>query len=290
MKRNSVLKTDMGNITIKVVLQGFKHSGSFHESSMHNHAAFEFHMLFKGTVTLETAKKDIPLQEGDSVLIPPEVFHSFKSPNKGAAILSFTFFVEKNRKRDGADYERLIDTRLKTTDFPIVFSQNLQIAECVTKILSDIYINSLVSEDRVRAHFTLLFSEIFSLLDERTDIIYDYDDVATENDTRIFMIEEYFNEYYMENITLKNLSEYLYLSEKQTDKIIRKAFGEGFRDHLANIRLHIAKKLLSGTDAEIREIAESVGYQSYNGFYLIFKKKLGITPQKYRNIKRGIDC
>lgn len=108
------------------------------------------------------------------------------------------------------------------------------------------------------------------------------DDYAGELDTRAFMIEEYFNEYYMENLSLKNLSEKLCLGEKQTDRLIRKVFGEGFSNHLSAVRITIAKKLLRGTKKEIGEIAAEVGYQSYTGFYLAFKKKTGKTPMQYR--------
>ncbi len=282
MKKDSVLKIEMGNITIKAVMQGFWNGENQPGSPMHNHAAFEFHMLLRGSVILETEQEIVQLTEKDSVLIPPEMFHSFKNQEKGSAILSFTFFIEKNRRKNSADYESLVEEKLRAVEYPIIFSQNLQIEDSLTKIVANIYTKSLVTEERTKAQFILLFAEIFSLIEDQTGAVYDYESDAAENDTRIFMIEEYFNEYYMENISLKNLAERLYLSEKQTDKMIKKAFGEGFRQHLCKIRLHVAKKLLKDTDREIREIAESVGYQSYNGFYMAFKEKMGMTPQGYR--------
>ncbi len=282
MKKDSVLKIEMGNIVIKAVMQGFWTGENQQESPMHNHAAFEFHILMRGSVKLETEQEALELKEKDSVLIPPGLLHRFKAQVKGSAILSFTFFVEKGKRENSADYEHLVEDRLRAAERPILFPHNLQIEDNLTKIVANIYTKSLVTEDRTKAQFILLFSEMFSLIDDRDGAANDYESDAAENDTRVFMIEEYFNEYYMENISLKNLAERLYLSEKQTDKMIKRAFGEGFRQHLCRIRLHIAKNLLKDTDMEIREIAESVGYQSYNGFYMVFKEKTGMTPQKYR--------
>lgn len=282
MNKYSVLKIEMGNITIKAVMQGFWNGENQPGSPMHNHAAFEFHMLLRGGVILETEQELVQLNEKDSVLIPPEVFHSFKNQKNESAILSFSFFIEKNRRKNGADYEWIVKEKLQGIEHLIVFSQNMQIEETLTKIVANIYENSLVTEERIKAQFMLFFAEIFSLIEDRTGAVYDYESDATENDTRIFMIEEYFNEYYMENISLKNLAERLYLSEKQTDRMIKKAFGESFRQHLCKIRLHVAKKLLKETDKEIRVIAELVGYESYNGFYMAFKEKTGMTPQGYR--------
>lgn len=163
----------------------------------------------------------------------------------------------------------------------------MQIEEFFTKIVASLYSQSLVAQDRTKALFTLLFAEIFSLFEDKENKVYDYGSDFAENDSRVFMIGEYFNEYYMEDISLKNLSERLYLSTKQTDKMIKKAFGEGFRQHLCKIRLLIAKKLLRDTDMEIREIADSVGYKSYNGFYLAFKQNANMTPQQYREKQRS---
>ena len=282
MKKGAVLKIDIGNITIKVVMQGFWHGEVQLGSPMHNHAAFEFHTLLRGSAVLETNQKSIQLKEKDSVLIPPESFHSFQKQEKGAATMSFTFFLERNRHKNVADYDQLITQRLLSAVEPVVFSQNLQLEEYLTGIMSNLYSHSLVAEDRIKARFILLFTELFSLFADQESAVYEYEGDAVENDTRIYMIEEYFNEYYTEPISLKNLAECLYLSEKQTDKMIRKAFGEGFRDHLCKLRLLIARKLLIDTDKEIREIAEEVGYQSYNGFYLAFKEKVGMTPGAYR--------
>lgn len=282
MKKGSVLKVDIGNITIKVVMQGLWHGEVQLGSPMHNHAAFEFHTLLRGSAVLETNQESIHLKEKDSVLIPPESFHGFQKQEKGSATMSFTFFMEKNRRKNVADYEQLITQRLTSAAEPVVFSQNLQIEEHLTGIMSNLYSHSLVAEDRIKAQFILLFTELFSLFEDQESAVYEYGGDTVENDTRIYMIEEYFNEYYMEPISLKNLAERLYLSEKQTDTMIRKAFGEGFRDHLCKIRLLIARKLLTDSDKDIRKIAEEVGYQSYNGFYLSFKGKTGMTPSEYR--------
>lgn len=283
MKKNAILKFEMGNVTIAVVMQGFCQSLQKGNSEMHNHASFEFHMIMQGSVTLDTNNGSMEFSENDSVLIPPEVFHGFKRADKESAALAFSFYLEKNRKKNCVDYFSLIQKHLQAADRIITFRQNLIIGECLKKIVSRIYDESLVKEDIIRAEFTLLFAEIFlSFIDEETPSP-DYGNEAGENDARIFIIEEYFNEYYMENISLKNLSEILYLSEKQTDRMIKKAFGEGFRQHLCRIRMLVAQRLLTDTDKSVEKIADEVGYRSYNGFYLSFRQKNNMTPIEYRN-------
>ena len=43
-----------------------------------------------------------------------------------------------------------------------------------------------------------------------------------------------------------------------------------------------AKELLKGTELKISDIAMSVGYSDALEFSKIFKKKVGISPQKYK--------
>ncbi|MBE7010042.1 MAG: helix-turn-helix transcriptional regulator [Ruminococcaceae bacterium] len=68
---------------------------------------------------------------------------------------------------------------------------------------------------------------------------------------------------------------------------IEKAFGTGFREQLTKMRMRSAKKFLRDGEKDVSQVAEVVGYQSYNGFYIAFKRETGMTPAEYRkNIER----
>ena len=49
----------------------------------------------------------------------------------------------------------------------------------------------------------------------------------------------------------------------------------------------IAEIMLLKTDLKIKEIAESVGYESVEYFQRLFKKKTGLTPCGYRKAKQN---
>lgn len=285
MNKNSVIKFDMGNLTIKIVMHSFLPEKNSLGSPMHNHVAFEFHTVLRGELLIRTDKETACLNENDSCLIPPEIFHETKYLNDNCTILSFTFFLERNNRKKATDYLTLMNAHLKNQPDLLLFSQNLQMVDSLKKAVSHLYSTNLTSRDSTKAHFMLFLTELFAVLETaRTQKNHVLTDV-TEDDARLFMIEEYFNEYYMETITLKHLSALLHLSEKQTDRMIKKAFGEGFCTHLTKIRLQVAKTLLKDTKKEIQKIAAEVGYQSYNGFYLAFKKNLKTTPEAYRKAK-----
>ncbi len=103
----------------------------------------------------------------------------------------------------------------------------------------------------------------------------------SEFDTIVYRVEDYFNEHYMEDVSLKELLTVLHFSEKQLRRIIKKTVG-GFNEHLIKIRLKNAKKFLKKTKMDVKSVAEAVGYKSYNGFYLAFKNEYNVTPLEYR--------
>ena len=53
-------------------------------------------------------------------------------------------------------------------------------------------------------------------------------------------------------------------------------------DILTQTRLNAAKQLLKNTKKAPNLIAAEVGYDSYDHFARLFKKKYGVTPKEYR--------
>ena len=68
---------------------------------------------------------------------------------------------------------------------------------------------------------------------------------------------------------------------------LKVGFRELFRTSPYQYRLHLclerAKELLQETDDTIDQIAIKVGFETYNGFSVAFKKAYNIPPTTYRN-------
>ena len=71
---------------------------------------------------------------------------------------------------------------------------------------------------------------------------------------------------------LCDLAEIPHLSERQTERLVIKHMGKSFKEALLDIRTEMAKKLMETTDMPMSEIAKSVGYKSYAGFWKAMKK------------------
>lgn len=91
----------------------------------------------------------------------------------------------------------------------------------------------------------------------------------------------------MENLSLGNiqreeLASMVHLSAGYLSRIFKKETGMALSDYITQKRLTVAKQLLAKTNLSMTAIAEKVGLSYSSYFTKLFKEKVGMTPQEYR--------
>lgn len=106
------------------------------------------------------------------------------------------------------------------------------------------------------------------------------DVVQTDAVTRAkhYIMEHYQNP----DLALKEVAEYVDLSEKYFTTKFTKECGETFLSYLTGLRVQKAKELIKTTTFKMYEIGEMVGYNNPEHFNRIFKKSTGMSPAQYR--------
>jgi len=95
---------------------------------------------------------------------------------------------------------------------------------------------------------------------------------------------EYMSNNYSGELTLKKVSDAIFISAFYLSHLFRKEMNTTFSDYLCNIRIEKAKELLkTGNDFRINEIAEKTGFSNPNYFAKTFKKAVGVAPKEYKN-------
>lgn len=87
------------------------------------------------------------------------------------------------------------------------------------------------------------------------------------------------------NLTLVILSQKLGISRKETSQVINQTTGQNYSNHIAQLRIQEAQRLLQLPDYEaykIATIAYESGFNSLSSFNTHFKRVTGETPQQYR--------
>ncbi len=103
---------------------------------------------------------------------------------------------------------------------------------------------------------------------------------------RLHQINHYIYNNYDQPISMKELSEKLYLSNGYLSRFFKKNYGMSFAGYLTNVRVFHAADDLLYTDDPVTRIAYNNGFTSAALFNKVFKKAYGQTPSEFR--KRSV--
>lgn len=99
---------------------------------------------------------------------------------------------------------------------------------------------------------------------------------------QIQAVLRFIDEHLGEDLSLKRISNELFISPTYLSRLFRSKTGQKFSEYLAHRRVNQAKLLLVSSDKSITEIAREVGYPDANSFARLFKNSIGMTPSQYR--------
>ena len=110
-----------------------------------------------------------------------------------------------------------------------------------------------------------------------------FDDVAS-NPPLIQKAIIIVNDRFLNQLTLKNVADELYVSPNYLGLLFKNKVGVSFNTYLTMIRLKYACVLLNSTNKTVKEIAAESGFSSSEYFLSRFKKIMKCTPTEYRNL------
>lgn len=92
----------------------------------------------------------------------------------------------------------------------------------------------------------------------------------------------YIHEHFSEKISVKDVAGAAFLSASYGNACFTKECGTTILGYIVECRMNKAKYLLEKTDERVSHIAEQVGYDEKTGFYLAFKRNVGMSPTDWR--------
>jgi AraC-like DNA-binding protein len=97
------------------------------------------------------------------------------------------------------------------------------------------------------------------------------------------MIKKFVDENYHRNIKVEEIGNIIGINQNKIRKEFKAQYQMTVNDYIAELRMLKAKKLIINNDIMIKEIAIECGYEYVQNFTRAFKKKFGISPEKFRN-------
>ena len=89
------------------------------------------------------------------------------------------------------------------------------------------------------------------------------------------------------SVTPESLAEVVCMSYSNFRKIFKEYTGFAPAQYIQQVRINMAKELLTNTSRSIKEIAFELGYENKDYFFTAFRKISGMTPTEYRKMTRG---
>ena len=95
---------------------------------------------------------------------------------------------------------------------------------------------------------------------------------------------DYIYDHLHEDLTLNVLSEYVGLNQSYLSKLFSKETGMSIKTFVINEKVKTAENLLKNSDFSCLDISLALGFSSQSAFISTFKKQIGMTPKKYREL------
>lgn len=131
-------------------------------------------------------------------------------------------------------------------------------------------------------------AELYAMLLEELDELQEsFSPVEMSTNYKIKRVIEYIHEHYDHDLTLNELAHYVGLNNSYLSRIFKEQTGSMLIPYINRYRVKKSLDYLKDGKLKTYEIAEKVGFNSIDNYYISFKKMYGLPPNEYRKTCMG---
>jgi two-component system response regulator YesN len=239
---------------------------------------FKGDQLLKNNVTkkpgMHFIEKDVFIPEATSILENIARWTRLLANNQFALLEENIFsFLNFNVSINRLNLERLCKFHQQLTKVFFVYSyqQNIDIMGLFTDEYNyNKYMNSFKDIKSLKKGISFIIKAIAAA--SSTD--------ASKDDVQ--RAKEYILANISNNISVKDVADYVHLSPEYFSKLFKKEIGENVKNYILRIKVDAAKDLLENPNIPVSIVASELGYSSFSHFTQMFKKHENVTPSEYR--------
>lgn len=241
------------------------------KENMHSHQDVELLYVMEGNVYLTIDGRMVTVAEGDIYIINSNKMHGLYL-EKAVVYVKISIFYQ---------YIAGVLNRGNSSFLCYSDTDNGGLKRTIKKLL-ECYVKK--EENKIDFGYQAICYELIDILQKK--YIIQQTNIPTVKEEkfqqRIAMINEYISNNYQFPISMKELSDNLYLSNGYLSRFFKENYGMSFLEYLTKIRLHHAMEDLIYTDIPITQVAYDNGFPSAVAFNRVFKKECEQTPSEYR--------
>jgi AraC-like DNA-binding protein len=216
-------------------------------------------------------------------------------PIESCCVFFAAGFAEDVRRGLATCPERLLDEPAPTAADPVRFFERLyprddSVFPAVARLRSELTAAETSEPGALDERYHDLMAR---LLARHTELRREVDALpaarpATREELyrRLHVARDYAAALYAAPLTLDELATVACLSPSHLLRTFRAAFGQSPHQYLTALRLARARDLLRTTEISVTEVCLAVGYTSLGSFSALFRRHLGVSPERYRQDQR----
>jgi AraC-like DNA-binding protein len=248
------------------------------EFKWHYHPEYELTYILKGNGYRVVGNSHEQFSEGDLVLLGSNLPHTWcgklddGAPSEALVIQFSKDFIEPFLKLNES---RSIEKLLELSHRGICCDTNQLLVDQLYTLTNTSGLDSVLS--------------LLSILDQLSKGITrqltteNYHGIITKQfESRVNKVCTHLQHHFHEAITLKQVSDLVFMSESNFCKFFKKATNTTFSDYLNDLRINEACHLLLSSEDNISKIAHDCGFESLSYFNRVFLKKKKHTPSEFR--------
>lgn len=256
---------------IYVVNCGYEDCCLYFNCAAHKRQYYLLHYVTKGEGYYEANGNKFKVSAGDMFFIKPNEIVAYYSP-EAEKTWSFCWigFGGKEAEVYAAECGLMNDKYIYSLHTNTFYSI---IANCLE------YLENLHGEpSQLRLNSYLL--QVLSVIEKKCQ----HTPIKTTASDLVERAIRYIEYNYMNKISTSQIAEYLSIDRSHFYRIFKKATGSAPEQYVMCYRVQKAKDFLKNSNYSITEIASFVGVPDIYYFSKMFKKIIGTSPTKYRNL------
>lgn len=242
---------------------GYFHCSIQYAVSREYYPSFLLAVILSGSLEVHTENKTVLVPAGNTVFVNCHYLHSYRAVEPLEYIwIHFS----------GANTEAFYQEILKINSKMLFRTEQHRILYRVQQIIKQLRLGGRIQETAMSRH----------LHDLLCDLLY----AITEQETEaplIALAQRYIANNLNKTLSVDDMAKYCCVSPSHFTRLFRRHTGQSPHEYLINSRINKAKLLLKETQMSISEIAEAVGYKYDTSFTSAFRKKVGLSPLRFRN-------
>lgn len=252
----------------------------------HWHEQIELLYILKGNAEIQCNSNVFHVKPGDLVIINSNELHYGESLSDE---LSYYVIIIDISLLHSSSID-VIETKYITpiTRSMILFSNKVtmdqSLSDCIRNMIHEY-------ENKETGYELAIKSNIYHLLvlllrNQKSRIL-----TVEEYNTRVKNLEsfkkvlKYIDEYFIEDITLTQLSKMMSVCNSHFCRAFKTLTGKTLSEYINRIRISKAEYLLANSGMNISEVAMNTGFNDINYFSRLFRKYKKVSPTEYRNAK-----